>query len=151
MSVYIRFKRDPEGLRKLVELLESTPAVRRQRMIGVGMNEDAAYTEQALKLVMTFEDVMNLPDVELAELIAVAPTRITGSAIAKSKPEVQQRFLRNAVGGKGGEIRDIMESPTITLSEVGGAQLKLIAVARSLEKKGLIKTKQIPQGTALSR
>jgi flagellar motor switch protein FliG len=146
MSVYARYKRDPEGLRKLVELLESTPAVRRQKMIDVGMSEDPAYTQKALELVMTFEDVIRLPDPELAEVVAVASPRMTGCAIAKSSPEVQQRFLKNAIGGRASEVRDVMESPSITLLEVGGAQLKVIAVARSLEKKGLVKTKQIPEG-----
>ena len=69
MSVYARFKRDPGGLRKLVELLETTPILRRQKMIDVGMAEDPVYTEKVLKFVMTFEDVIKLPDVELAELI----------------------------------------------------------------------------------
>lgn len=144
MSVYARFKRDPEGLRKLIQLLETTPVSRRQKMIEVGMNEDPAYTELALKYVMTFEDVMKLPDVELAELIATAPTRMTGYAVAKSSPEVQQRFLRNAIGSRAPEIRDFMEVPTVGLREIGGAQLKLVEVARTLEKQGLIKTKQIP-------
>lgn len=144
MSVYARFKRDPEGFRKLIELLETTPISRRQKMIDVGMAEDPVYTEKALKYVLTFEDVMNLPDLELAELIATAPARMTGYAVAKSAPEVQQRFLRNAIGPRMGEVRDFMEVTTIGLREIGGAQLKLVEIARSLEKQGLIKTKQIP-------
>src|SRR4051812_32826622 len=99
MSVYARFKRDPDGFRKLVELLETTPISRRQKMIDVGMAEDAPYTEKALSFVMTFEDVMKLPDLELAELIATAPTRMTGYAVAKASKEVQQRFLKNAIKG----------------------------------------------------
>lgn len=144
MSVYARFKRDPEGMRKLVELLETTPMSRRQKMIDVGNAEDPDYTEKALGFVMTFEDVMNLPDLELAEVISAALPRMTGFAISKSRPEVKERFLKNAIGGKQAEIRDFMEvNPT--LSEVGGAQLKLVEVTRGLEKKGLIKTKQIPR------
>lgn len=143
MSVYARFKRDPEGLRKLVELLETTPISRRQKMIDVGMAEDAAYTEKALSFMMTFDDVIKLPEVELAEVIATAPPRMTGYSVSKSSEEVKQRFLKNCIGKFVGEVRDFMEM-NIGLREVGGAQLKLVEVARSLEKKGLLKTKRIP-------
>ena len=51
MGVYTRFKRNPDGLRQLVELLESTPSSRRQKMIDVGMQEDPDYTKQALQYV----------------------------------------------------------------------------------------------------
>ena len=70
MSVYARFKRSPEGFRKLVELLESTPPSRRQKMIDVGMEEDAEYTNRALQYVMNFDDIIKLPDTELAEVCA---------------------------------------------------------------------------------
>jgi flagellar motor switch protein FliG len=143
MSVYARYKRDPNGFRSLIELLETTPIARRQKMIDVGMAEDADYTEKALKLLLTFEDVMNLPDMELAELIAVAPPRMTGYAISKASPEVKQRFLRNAIPKVGGEVREYMEM-NVGLREIGGAQLKLIETTRQLEKKGAIRTKQIP-------
>jgi flagellar motor switch protein FliG len=146
MSVYARFKRDPEGLRKLVELLETTPMVRRQKMIDVGMVEDAPYTQRALELVMTFEDVIKLPDVELAEVISTALPRLTAFAIIKSAPEIRERFLKNAIGKRLGEIREFMETTNVSLSEIGGAQLKLVEATRSLEKKGLVKTKQIPRG-----
>jgi flagellar motor switch protein FliG len=145
VSVYARFKRDPEGFRKLVELLETTPVSRRQKMIDVGMAEDPAYTEKALQYLMTFEDVIGLPDIELAEVIAAAPPRMTGYAVSKSTEEIQQRFLRNCIGPNMGQVREFMEM-NIGLREIGGAQLKLVEVARSLEKRGLIKTKQIPFG-----
>jgi flagellar motor switch protein FliG len=145
MSVYARFKRDPEGFRKLIELLETTPISRRQKMVDVGMEEDSEYTEKALKYMLTFEDVMHLPELELAELIATAPTRMTGYAISKSPEVVKKRFLQNAPAKFAAEVRDFSEQE-IGLREVGGAQLKLVEITRKLEKKGLVKTKQIPYG-----
>ena len=116
MSVYARFKRDPDGFRKLIELWETTPILRRQKMIDIGMSEDAVYTEKVLKYIMTFEDVIQLPDVELAELMAAAPARITGYAISLSGTEVQQRFLRNAVGA----MEHIAQILAQVKSECGG-------------------------------
>ena len=143
MGVYTRFKRDPDGFRALVELLESTPASRRQKMIDVGMDEDRAYTEKALEYVLTFEDILNLPEGELAELTAAAPARSISTAVASLGPEVRERFLRATPPKKMGEVRDGFDHP-VTKAEIGGAQMKLIQVARSLEKQGHIRTKRIP-------
>lgn len=143
MGVYARFKRDPGGLRRLVELLEVTPKSRRERMVEVGFNEDRDYTEKALAFMLTFEDILKLPEPELAELMATAPARVVGVAISKASDEIIERFLRNCPVGRGGEVRDYL-NPEVPLRDVGGAQLKLIEITRGLERQGLIKTKQIP-------
>src|SRR5436305_9736278 len=84
MSVYARFKRNPEGFRQLVELLESTPPSRRKKMIDVGMAEDPVYTQRAIEYMMTFEDVLKLPDMELAEVIATTPARMIAYSLGSS-------------------------------------------------------------------
>jgi flagellar motor switch protein FliG len=145
MGVYTRFKRGPEGFRALVELLESTPASRRQKMLDVGMKEDPDYTQEAMLFVLTFEDIIKLPDLELAEVLAKTPARTVALAIRQSADEVKQRFLRNAKPQVAAEIKDYM-TVEAGLRETGGAQLKLIEVARQLERRGLVKTKHIPTG-----
>lgn len=143
MGVYSRFKKNPEGFRALVELLETTPASKRERMIEVGMAEDAEYTLKALKHMMTFDDVLNLSESELAELVATAPPKMIGFAIHKSDEETQKRFLRCARPGVIAQIREALEVENVGLREVGGAQLKVIESARALERKGLVKVKRI--------
>lgn len=145
MSVYQRFKRNPEGFRALVELLETTPLDRRERMIEVGMEEDAEYTRKALRYLMTFDDVMSLPDEELAEVVVAAPPKMLGYAIHRADSDTKQRFLRCATKpGLAAEIREALEVEGLGLKEIGGAQLKIVSVARVLEKKGLVKSKRIP-------
>lgn len=143
MGVYTRFKRSPEGFRQLVELWETTPMERRKRMIEVGMAEDKYFTERALQFVMTFHDVIALPDLELAELLATAPPRSTAFAIKELGDDVKERFFRNARPQVCAEIRDFMNMQ-IGTREIGGAQLKMVEKARELERRGLIKTKRIP-------
>jgi hypothetical protein len=46
LGVYSRFKKSAHGFRKLVELLETTPAARRKKMVEVGMLKDPDYTER---------------------------------------------------------------------------------------------------------
>ena len=143
MGVYTRFKKNPDGFRQIVELLESTPLSRRQKMIDVGMLEDPDYTQRAMQYVLNFDDVLKLPVEELTEVVAKAPARMIAFAIAKLSDEIKTRILSCCKPPIAAEVKDYM-SPTIGLREVGGAQLKMIETARSLEKIGLIKTKRIP-------
>src|SRR3954462_4520189 len=94
MGVYTRFKRNPEGFRALVELLETTPIERRKKMIEVGMAEDADFPRRAEAAMMSFEDLTQLSELELAELVAVAPPRIIACTMSNAQEEIQQRFLR---------------------------------------------------------
>lgn len=144
MGVYSRYKREPDGFRKLVELLESTPLSKRERMIDVGMEEDPEYTQKALSYCISFEDILTISDMELAEITSACPPRMTGLAIAGLSQEIKDRFLKNTMPKFVQDIRDAMEEKA-PLREVGGAKLKLITTARSLEHKGFIKLKQIPR------
>jgi len=143
MGVYSRFKKSAEGFRQLVELLESTPPSRRQKMITVGMLEDPEYTVKALEYVMTFEDVIGLSEPELAELMATLSPRIVAYAIAFLDKEIQKKFIRCSRTAIADELESCLEAK-IGASEAKGAQLRLIVATRELEKKGLVRKKQIP-------
>lgn len=144
MGVYTRYKRGPGGFRQIVALLEGTPAVRRARMIEVGMAEDPDYTKKVLKFLLTFDDLIQLPELELAELMYKAPPRSIALALKGLPPEIQERFMRCCKPKVAAEVRDFQEMES-SLAEVGGARLKLIQVARELEKNGLIHTKRISE------
>jgi flagellar motor switch protein FliG len=144
MGVYTRFKRNPDGLRQLVELLESTPAARRQKMIDVGMEEDPEYTKKALQYVLTFDDVTKLPDLELAEVLSETPGRFIAFAIHSASDEIKTRFISKANPKTGAEIKEFLDTPNVTALQVGGGQMKMIETTRKLEKRGLVKTKRVP-------
>ena len=143
MGVYSRFKKDPDGLRKLVELLESTPTSRRQKMIDVGMVEDSEYTEKALKYMLTFQDILSMPDSDLMEVLDASPPKMIAFSVSKMDAQVHERFIKCSPPLKMAEVRDCLDME-IGLREVGGAQLKLVTIARDQEKKGRISTKRIP-------
>jgi len=143
MSVYARFKRNADGFRHLVELLETTPQVRRQKMIDVGMQEDPDYTIRAMEFMLNFNDLMNLPDAELVEVLAVAPARTTGYAFSQAPDTIKNRLLLIAPPRLRADLKDYL-GVTVGPREIGGAQLKLVEITRQLERKGLVKTKKIP-------
>lgn len=145
MSIYSRYKKNPGGFRNLVELLETTPSERRKKMIDVGMLEDPAYTEKAMSYMMNFNDILGLGDMELAELMDKVDPRIAAFSIHQHPKEVKDRFLKCSRPGKAADIRDYFDAPNVTLREIGGAQLKVVQIARQLEKQGYISAKKIPE------
>ena len=144
MGVYTRFKKSQDGLRQLVELLESTPQSRRQKMIDVGMQEDPNYTNLALSCMLNFDDILKLPDMELAEVISEAPGRFTGYAIHSQSEQTKNRFISKAQPRVAAEIKEVLEMTNVTPGQVVSGQAKLIETTRKLEKRGLVKTKHIP-------
>ena len=144
MSIYSRYKRDPEGFRKLVELLESTPEIRRVKMIEAGMNEDPTYTQDALKFMLKFDDIIQMPPLEKAEVVHKAPAKSMAYALLNLPKEVQDRFLAQAQGSKGSEIKGHLDDKGSPF-EISGARVKIITVARELERLGTIRTKAIPK------
>lgn len=143
MSIYVRYKREQEGFRLLVELLEITPLVRRQKMIDAGMQEDPDYTQKALEFVMVFTDLIDLPEAELAELVFSTPARYAASAIQPLTQEQKNRFIRCAKPAHGGEIKEFLDLP-VSPKEVSAAQYKMVELARELERKGYVSVKRIP-------
>ncbi len=143
MSVYSRYKRDPDGFRKLIELLETTPKERRDRMIEVGRKEDEDFTDRAINYIMTFRDILGMQDVELSEVLVKAPPRMIAISICRLSEEVQAKFLRCCKPKVLSQVRDYLDA-TPGDREVGGAQLRMVASAREAERNGFIKTKKIP-------
>lgn len=145
MGVYTRFKKQADGFRTLVELLESTPLHRRQKMIEVGLQEDQAFTEKALSYTFSFQDILQLPELELAEVLSEAAPHFVGIAISPLAPEIQNKILSKAPNPKtAATIRESMERTSLTKTDIASSQTKLVEAARKLEKKGAIKTKRIP-------
>jgi flagellar motor switch protein FliG len=145
MSMFSRYKRNPDGLRNLVELWESTPRERRESMIAAGMTEDPQYVNRVMQYMMSFEDILHLNESELSELLSASPSLTIAAAITKSPKDVRERFLRSALPQAMREIKERL-GEQIELREVGGAQLKLVQIARKLEREGILKIKQIPAG-----
>ena len=144
MGVYTRYKKSPTGFRQIVELIETTPMSRRQKMIDVGMSEDPEYTRKVLSFVLSFSDVIHLPDLELAEVLGSVPGQWIGFSIHNQPKEVQDRFMSQSRPKSIAEIKEVLEDSKVTAFQISAAQSKLIQATRALEKKGYVKTKSIP-------
>lgn len=144
MGAYDRYKKDPDGLRKLVELLETTPMKRREELINKGMAEDAAYTKAAVDFIITFQDILQLPEMELTEVIAAMKPKSVAQCIFKNTEEEKKRFLACVQKTRVLEVHSYLDT-TPSAVEIGGAKKEAIAMARALEVKGLLSIKKIPK------
>lgn len=144
MGIYERYKKDPNGLRRLVELLETTPMKRRQELIDKGMAEDPDYTKAAVEFIITFQDILKLPDMELTELIAAMKPKNVAFCIHKEKDEDKQRFLACVQKTRVLEVHSYLDM-TPGPVEIGGARKEAIEMARKLEASGLLSIKKIPK------
>jgi flagellar motor switch protein FliG len=144
MGVFTRYKKSPEGLRQLVELWETTPLSRRQKMIDVGMQEDPSYTQKVLQYLFTFEDITKLPDLELTEVISETPIQFVGFAVHRSDETLKARFMSKCPARLALGLKEVLQDDSVTPGQVGAGKTKMIEVARQLERKGLIQTKRIP-------
>lgn len=144
MGVYTRYKKNPAGFRQIVELMESAPPSRRQKMIDAGMKEDPEYTNKILQFVFTFEDLIQLSDLELAELLAGVPAQWMAYAIHDQSKEVQARWIAHSSPQVLIEVKEVLDNPKVSSFQMSAGKVKMIAMARSLERKGYIKTKAIP-------
>ncbi|MBY0470158.1 hypothetical protein K2X30_03245 [bacterium] len=142
MSVFSRYKRAPEGFRQIVELWEATSASKRQKMIDIGKVEDPEYTARILQFTFSWEDIVKLPDMELAEVVAKTPAKIVGYALQGLPEQVAVRFLKCASPPVAAEAKEFMTAK-IGPREIDGARLKIITVARECERGGKVKTKRI--------
>ncbi len=144
MGVYTRFKKNPDGLKQLVELIESAPLSRRQKMIDVGMEEDPDYTRKALQYVMVFEDILQLSDQELVEVLAETPARFIAYAIFPCSEEVKARFLKLTQSKVLADFKEALAEPKVSESMISGSQMKVIEATRKLVRKNKVKLKKIP-------
>jgi flagellar motor switch protein FliG len=147
MGVYHRYKVHPNGLRQLVELLESSAPRRRERMIRVGYAEDQSFTRLAMGFMMTLDDVLALSDMELAELLCSCNPRLLAFAIQGLETEPRSRFMKCCPRGLQVEVKLYLESPPRP-EEVSAGFRHLLSQARKLERDGVLQVKTIPLNAA---
>lgn len=143
-----RYLKDEHGLRKYVELLESTPTKKRQTLIEASRAENPAFVAAAEKYLLTFDAITRLPDMEVTEVLGASGLKTTVIAIAIASVEdaaAKERLIslipRNLAPAV---VQDLKDNPAPKPMDIGGARLQLIKKARELESKGRLESVQIP-------
>jgi flagellar motor switch protein FliG len=144
-----RYSRDDEGFRKYVELIESTPTAKRQTFIDSAKAENPQFAEAAEKYMLTFERIVNLPEMEITEVFAAPELKADMIAVAICSVEdagVKEKLTKHIPRTIAPRVHiEMKENPKPKAYDIGGARLKIIMAARDLEKRGKLKSMQIPK------
>lgn len=144
MSRMSRYRKEG-GLRALVELLEMLPKAKREKIIEFGMQDDPELIKQALPLMIRFEDLLGLSDPQLADVLFAAEPRFIGLSMQALSENERARFLKNSDRRKLSEIKDVLELASVPKREISTACYQLVAVARKLEREGVLNFRVIHQ------
>lgn len=143
-----RYTRDDEGFRKYLELLESTPTAKRQKFIASARAENPAFVDAIEKYLLTFERITKLPDMELTELLGDPGLKVevvSAALCSVSDAAAKERMVQNLPRDLAPKVlMQMKEFPDPSPQEAGGSRLKVIQMARELEKNGKLKSVQIP-------
>ncbi len=148
MGVFARYMKDPEGLRKLVELLETTPLKRREELLDRGAKENAAIVDLVQELIITFRDIIELPQMELTEVLASMKGKSVAYCALSVDEEKRKKILGAIMTSAQLEVNSYLDFEP-TPSEIGQAKLAAIKAARELEASGKLNLKRIPRNSSI--
>ena len=144
-----RYSKDDEGFRKYVELLESTPTAKRKTFLDAAKAENPKFAEAAEKYVLTFERIMNLPDLELTEVLGapgLKPEHLAIAILSVEDLNLRAKLLNMLPRELAPKVQVVVkDGPKLEPYNIGGARLQIIQAARGLEKRGMLKSVQIPR------
>lgn len=144
-----RYTKDDEGFRKYLELIESTPSAKRKAFLDSAKVENPKFAEAAEKYLLTFERILALPDLELTEVFGSRELKAAELAVGIASVEdvgIQEKIVKMVPRELSAAVlRLLKEDPNPKPYAVGIARLKIIQASRSLEKRGKLKSVQVPR------
>lgn len=144
-----RYLKDEAGFRRYVELMESTPTGKRQQIMATAKQENPLFVETAEKHILTFERILQLPALELTEVLGEKTLKAEALAVAIlsiTDPSQRQRVVDGIPRNISAAILlEMKDRPPPQAPEIGSARLQLIKKARELESRGKLKSVQLPK------
>lgn len=107
--------------------------------------EDPKLFESVRRFMFVFEDLATIDQGAMKELIQKVDRQMLVKALKGATDELKT-FVMSTLSGRAADLLqdDLTNSPPIRLKEVDAAQQEIIAIARQLEKEGLISLKNSP-------
>jgi flagellar motor switch protein FliG len=107
--------------------------------------ENASLFENIRKLMFVFRDLEELDPISLKSLVDKVDRKLLTLALKGANESLRQKILQTQ-SSRGAEmlVDDIASLGPVKLREVDEAQQKIIAIARELEKEGIISLKSAP-------
>lgn len=143
MSIVDRHKK-PGGFKKLVYSLEVTAPEKRAKILDSFRAEDPEFTKEVEACILTFEEIVTLPETAICEILHTANMKNVAFALYKADQSIVDKFKRNIPPKRMIEFRDESESiAEIRVADQMAAKFRIVEAARSCEEKGLISIKKM--------
>jgi flagellar motor switch protein FliG len=130
-----RFKGTMQGIREFACLLEQSDPQAREMILAAAEKDDARFTEQALRKVVYFEELVYIEETILAELLS----KVTPKVLAFALQDMPASFSEVLTKQLGFREKKLLQEENATLgakkseSFVLGARKQILKMARSLE------------------
>lgn len=148
MGVFDRYMRDNDGLRRLVELLETTPLKRRQQLLEAGQAENSEIIELVSQYILTFRDIIELPQEQLIEVIAEMKPRAVAICALSVESPLREKILGSVMTNAQLEVNSYLDT-VASPADIGQSRLAAIQVARSLEATDRLNLKRLPRNVGI--
>jgi Mg/Co/Ni transporter MgtE len=138
-----RYKKFENGYIKLAELVETSLPAKQKKILEVSLAEDFLYTEKVLSVMLVWDDILALPDLELSEILHKAKPASIAVSILNLGDDIRKRVLVACQHEKMGKVKELFEyPPKTTEAMIVSSRLDLVAKYREC-----IKENKLPQKT----
>lgn len=123
----------------MAEIFNNFDRSNEQRFMGMLEVEHPSDAERIRALMFTFDDIMKTDDKGIQTILRDVDKDVLALALKGAKPEMREKFLRNMSERAAKILREDMDAMgPVKVRDVDEAQLKIVAVAKSLADKGTI-------------
>jgi flagellar motor switch protein FliG len=138
------------GIEAVAELLNNADKATEERIFSRLEEDDPELAEQIRQLMFVFEDLLTLDDRSLRTLLKEVRNEDLTLALKTASELTRRKILSNLSERAAAMIEEDMEAMgPVRVSEVEGAQQKIIQITRKLEREGKLVISGRGEGDAL--
>jgi flagellar motor switch protein FliG len=133
------------GVRAVAEMLNRLDANVRNDILTQIASEDENLVETIRRLMFVFEDLLTIDSAGIKEIIGAVDRRVLTAALKGTSERLMQHIIMN-LSQSGAEMlqEDVEALGPVKIRDVESAQQEIIAVARTLEAKGVLSLSGAP-------
>jgi flagellar motor switch protein FliG len=127
------------GVEAVAEMLNLMDAADRERLLGEVAKRDAELASKIEEHLFVFEHLADFEDSSLQILLREVPPEVLALSLRSTSDAVKTAIFKNISARAGNALREELESATPRkLSDVEGAQARILIIAKSLLSAGKI-------------
>jgi flagellar motor switch protein FliG len=127
------------GVQPIAEMLNVMDKSSEQSIMTRVEEKDPSLAEEIRKLMFVFDDIRFIDDRGIQQLLKEVPNERLTLALKTALPEVAEKIFKN-ISKRAAEMlkEDLAAMGPVRISEVEGAQMEIVTIAKRLEGEGRI-------------